>query len=309
MDTIPLPNQLNAFNWMVETATASGHSLHRELVLPIDTIGESARNRFGRPYISGRPLLACDRKKIIEMYKDGARKITIARTIGVTHSCVSKVIRKFEETGDVDNKSSRTASCACPGEADAHDPRICRHVKFRKEMNLPEWKPSFQVPKKKKLVVFSIEWILSEHCAANSYSTSKLKTTQIELVIISAMMSVMLCRSCTPTQSANHDSASGGVCCPQLTATTVTDSNFANGDMTFTYDNDACPQTVTATCSIPSNAGTDLGTSIVANDDNFLATAAGTSSTFPGTCDSNGQWEMGDPPIVIQTIECRLTNE
>ncbi|CAK5072531.1 unnamed protein product [Meloidogyne enterolobii] len=88
----------------------------------VDRIGESARNRFGRPYISGRPLLLCDRKKIISLYKEGKRKISIAREIGITHSCVSKVIRRFEETGDLENKNSRTASYL----------RICRHVRFHR---------------------------------------------------------------------------------------------------------------------------------------------------------------------------------
>uniref|UniRef100_A0AC34F8N9 Paired domain-containing protein n=1 Tax=Panagrolaimus sp. ES5 TaxID=591445 RepID=A0AC34F8N9_9BILA len=59
-----------------------------------DNIGESARNRFGRPYISGRPLLSCDRERIIQMFHHGIRKIEIARALGVTHSCVSKVIRR-----------------------------------------------------------------------------------------------------------------------------------------------------------------------------------------------------------------------
>uniref|UniRef100_A0A1I8AY35 Paired domain-containing protein n=1 Tax=Meloidogyne hapla TaxID=6305 RepID=A0A1I8AY35_MELHA len=79
-----------------------------------------------------RPLLLCDRKKIISLYKEGKRKISIAREIGITHSCVSKVIRRFEETGDLENKNSRTASCACPGEAETHDLRICRHVRFHR---------------------------------------------------------------------------------------------------------------------------------------------------------------------------------
>ncbi|KAI6187144.1 Paired domain-containing protein [Aphelenchoides besseyi] len=133
--------------------------------LPLDTIGESARNRFGRPYISGRPLLACDRRKIIELYAKGARKITIARAIGVTHSCVSKVIRRFEETGDFDNRGSRTASCACPGEAENHDPSICRHVKFRQEQNPIELPPQrIQRAKTDGLKLFSVDWILSDKC-------------------------------------------------------------------------------------------------------------------------------------------------
>ncbi|KAI1732786.1 Paired box domain-containing protein [Ditylenchus destructor] len=98
---------------------------------------KSARNRFGRPYISGRPLLACDRRRIIQLYQQGLRKIAIAREIGVTHSCVSKVIRKFEATGEVQNATfAQTASCACPGQADSHDPRVCRHIKYEPKINM-----------------------------------------------------------------------------------------------------------------------------------------------------------------------------
>ncbi|EGT57715.1 CBN-NPAX-4 protein [Caenorhabditis brenneri] len=52
-----------------------------------------SRNRYGRPYISGRPLLTCDRQKIVECYKKGMKKIHIAKQLGITHSCVSKVLR------------------------------------------------------------------------------------------------------------------------------------------------------------------------------------------------------------------------
>ena len=80
--------------------------------------------------ISGRPLLSIDRRQILDMHANGARKIAIARAIGVTHSCVSKVserqvggrrgskpsqsffffkvIRRFEETGAFDNRGSQT---------------------------------------------------------------------------------------------------------------------------------------------------------------------------------------------------------
>lgn len=53
-----------------------------------------SRNRYGRPYISGRPLLTCDRQKIVECYKKGMKKIHIAKQLGITHSCVSKVLRR-----------------------------------------------------------------------------------------------------------------------------------------------------------------------------------------------------------------------
>lgn len=95
------------------------------------------------------------------MYAKGARKITIARTIGVTHSCVSKVIRRFEENGFIDNKGSRTASCACPGEADEHDPAVCRHVKFRNEQQINGTVKTQLASASPKLVPrkpFSIDW-------------------------------------------------------------------------------------------------------------------------------------------------------
>ncbi|KAL3071946.1 hypothetical protein niasHT_035816 [Heterodera trifolii] len=138
----------------------------------VDRIGESARNRFGRPYISGRPLLLCDRQKIIKMYREGRRKIAIAREIGVTHSCVSKVIRRFEETGMLESKNSRTASCACPGDAEGHDPRICRHARFvhfaasSSSTQLPSYEMNKMAPNRKPIIrsdlpkKFSIEWFL-----------------------------------------------------------------------------------------------------------------------------------------------------
>ncbi|CAI4227912.1 unnamed protein product [Auanema sp. JU1783] len=87
-----------------------------------------ARNRYGRPYISGRPLLTCDRKKILQLFQMGIKKIHIAKSLGITHSCVSKVLRKFHETGSIEARVSRTASCSCPGSSTDHDSRFCKHI-------------------------------------------------------------------------------------------------------------------------------------------------------------------------------------
>ncbi|CAA90976.2 Paired domain-containing protein [Caenorhabditis elegans] len=87
-----------------------------------------SRNRYGRPYISGRPLLTCDRQKIVECYKKGMKKIHIAKQLGITHSCVSKVLRRYAETGEIVAKACRTASCSCPGSAEEHDARYCKHL-------------------------------------------------------------------------------------------------------------------------------------------------------------------------------------
>ncbi|CAI5449219.1 unnamed protein product [Caenorhabditis angaria] len=87
-----------------------------------------SRNRYGRPYISGRPLLTCDRQKIVECFKRGMKKIHIAKKLGITHSCVSKVLRRYAETGEVVAKACRTASCSCPGSSEEHDARYCKHL-------------------------------------------------------------------------------------------------------------------------------------------------------------------------------------
>uniref|UniRef100_A0A7E4W4T2 Paired domain-containing protein n=1 Tax=Panagrellus redivivus TaxID=6233 RepID=A0A7E4W4T2_PANRE len=137
----------------------------------LDNVGESARNRFGRPYISGRPLLSCDRHAIVQMYQNGHRKVAIARSLGITHSCVSKVIRKFEKTGQIDiDKQSRTASCACPGEASFHDPAICRHYKYTATFSTQHSPPKVTPPPQEAPKVFTIDWILSSASPKNTAS-------------------------------------------------------------------------------------------------------------------------------------------
>ncbi|KAI6234681.1 hypothetical protein M3Y99_00787500 [Aphelenchoides fujianensis] len=74
--------------------------------------------------------------------------------------------------------------------------------------------------------------------------------------------------------------------------------------MTFVYNDNNCRQTVTTTCA--STQSTSLNAAIVVNMNNFLVFGPN-SVTFPGTCNANNQWEMGTPPLVVQTIECRLS--
>ncbi|KHJ89969.1 paired box' domain protein [Oesophagostomum dentatum] len=91
-----------------------------------------SRNRYGRPYISGRPLLTCDRQKIVQLFENGMKKIHIAKQLGITHSCVSKVLRKYQDTGMVEARACRTASCSCPGYAPNHDAKLCRHIRTKR---------------------------------------------------------------------------------------------------------------------------------------------------------------------------------
>ncbi|GMS87727.1 hypothetical protein PENTCL1PPCAC_9902, partial [Pristionchus entomophagus] len=96
-------------------------------------------------------------------------------------------------------------------------------------------------------------------------------------------------------------------CCPALMVT-PTQSEFPNGNMTFTYNNNACRSTVSAFCT--EDLAFDLFAAIVANGDNWLDYRQ-TSVTYPGTC-NGGTWFMSNssaiPPLAIVTLECRLTN-
>uniref|UniRef100_A0A9J2PBM4 Major facilitator superfamily (MFS) profile domain-containing protein n=1 Tax=Ascaris lumbricoides TaxID=6252 RepID=A0A9J2PBM4_ASCLU len=95
-------------------------------------------------------------------------------------------------------------------------------------------------------------------------------------------------------------------CCPPLQVT-PTNSNLANGIMTFTYNNDVCRTSVVANCSQPAIPLLNLMAGIVANQVTFLAIDT-TTVTFPGTCNANLRWEMGTPPLVIDSIQCVLSN-
>ncbi|EJW71062.1 hypothetical protein WUBG_18030, partial [Wuchereria bancrofti] len=53
------------------------------------------KNKLGRPYNPGRPLAMEERQKILQLYEKGHRISHIARIIGVTHSCVSKIMTRF----------------------------------------------------------------------------------------------------------------------------------------------------------------------------------------------------------------------
>ncbi|KAI6214106.1 hypothetical protein M3Y94_00229300 [Aphelenchoides besseyi] len=112
--------------------------------------------------------------------------------------------------------------------------------------------------------------------------------------------------ACTPTVGNNPGTGTPSGCCPALVQTNTSSTAFADGTMTFAYDNNNCRMTVTATCaSTQSNA---LNAAIVVNGNNFLVFGQN-SVSFPGTCNGNNQWLMGSPPLTVQTIECRLSTQ
>uniref|UniRef100_A0A1I7VX79 Paired domain-containing protein n=1 Tax=Loa loa TaxID=7209 RepID=A0A1I7VX79_LOALO len=71
--------------------------------MPLTT---SSKNKLGRPYNPGRPLAMEERQKILQLYEKGHRISHIARIIGVTHSCVSKIMTRYRRTGSMQPRST-----------------------------------------------------------------------------------------------------------------------------------------------------------------------------------------------------------
>uniref|UniRef100_A0A0N4Z0B9 Paired domain-containing protein n=1 Tax=Parastrongyloides trichosuri TaxID=131310 RepID=A0A0N4Z0B9_PARTI len=69
------------------------------------TYYQVTRNRHGRPYNPGRPLEMVDRKKILNLFQQGYKVSHIAKIIGVTHSCVSKIMSRYKKTGSINPRA------------------------------------------------------------------------------------------------------------------------------------------------------------------------------------------------------------
>lgn len=50
---------------------------------------------MGRMFNPGRPLCMRDREQILQLYQQGHKISHIAKLIGVTHSCVSKIMTRY----------------------------------------------------------------------------------------------------------------------------------------------------------------------------------------------------------------------
>ena len=59
-------------------------------------------NQLGGMYVSGKPLPSQLRSRIIELACRGLRQCDISRQLKVTHGCISKLLSKYQETGNLD---------------------------------------------------------------------------------------------------------------------------------------------------------------------------------------------------------------
>ena len=58
-------------------------------------------NRLGGIFYNGRPLPNDTRKKIVDLYKQGVQICNISRNLRISHTCVSKILARFNETGSI----------------------------------------------------------------------------------------------------------------------------------------------------------------------------------------------------------------
>uniref|UniRef100_A0A914I205 Paired domain-containing protein n=1 Tax=Globodera rostochiensis TaxID=31243 RepID=A0A914I205_GLORO len=72
-----------------------------------DQLESISRNKLGRSYNPGRPLGMLDRQKILNLYQKGLKISHIAKLIGVTHSCVSKIMTRYRRTGSIYPRSAQ----------------------------------------------------------------------------------------------------------------------------------------------------------------------------------------------------------
>jgi paired box protein 3/7 len=58
-------------------------------------------NQLGGAFVNGRPLSLETREKIVQMSQMGIRPCVISRDLRVSHGCVSKILSRFNKTGQI----------------------------------------------------------------------------------------------------------------------------------------------------------------------------------------------------------------
>uniref|UniRef100_A0AC35UHM8 Paired domain-containing protein n=1 Tax=Rhabditophanes sp. KR3021 TaxID=114890 RepID=A0AC35UHM8_9BILA len=58
-------------------------------------------NQLGGTFVNGRPLPIETRKRIIQLANIGTRPCDVSRKLKISHGCVSKILKRFNESGSI----------------------------------------------------------------------------------------------------------------------------------------------------------------------------------------------------------------
>ncbi|KAF7635390.1 Paired domain-containing protein [Meloidogyne graminicola] len=91
-------NQKNNYNNKEECV---GGSIKVRRKRNVDKASGRGTNLYGRSYCPGRPLSMEERAKIIQLFHGGMKVNAISKQLCISHGCVSKIITRFRETGNL----------------------------------------------------------------------------------------------------------------------------------------------------------------------------------------------------------------
>ncbi|CAD6187231.1 unnamed protein product [Caenorhabditis auriculariae] len=100
--------------------------------------GGSGRNQLGRTYSPGLPLSMFEREEIVKLFQAGWKICDISKRLCVTHSCVSKILNRFRQTGSVKPKDAKEGRMESPLVLAVRDYRsrlgMCRQSEIREQL-------------------------------------------------------------------------------------------------------------------------------------------------------------------------------
>ncbi|CAI4229808.1 unnamed protein product [Auanema sp. JU1783] len=112
---------MNMYNFMDSSVGSSPSSLSSSSLDPTesrqnekDVARSSGRNQLGRTYSPGLPLSMFEREEIVRLFQSGWKICDISKRLCVTHSCVSKILNRYRQTGSVRPKDAKEGRAESP---------------------------------------------------------------------------------------------------------------------------------------------------------------------------------------------------
>ncbi|CAB3400994.1 unnamed protein product [Caenorhabditis bovis] len=103
-----------------------------------DVARSSGRNQLGRTYSPGLPLSMNEREEIVKLFQNGWKICDISKRLCVTHSCVSKILNRYRQTGSVKPKDAKEGRTESPLVLAVKDYRsrlgMCRQSEIREQL-------------------------------------------------------------------------------------------------------------------------------------------------------------------------------